>query len=266
MPKVDIGDAEIYYEIAGDGPPLLLVPGLGGGGAFWTPQVAAFAPHFRTIIHDHRGAGQSSHSLIDYSVDQMAGDTLLLMDALDIDRAHYVGHSTGGAIGQTIAQDHPERLESLVLSATWAGADPYFRRCFETRKAVLETQGVEAYARASLLTLLPSWWISENESELDAFTARLAVNNPPVAVMTSRIDAIMKFDRRAGLGRIAAPTLVICAADDAVTPRHLSDELAAGIPGASQAVLERGGHFVPILLPDDYNPPVLEFLRRAAGV
>ncbi len=266
MPKVDIGDAEIYYEETGDGPPLMLVPGLGGGGSFWAPQIAEFAEHFRVIIHDHRGAGQSTHSLIDYSVDQMAADTVALMDGLGIDSAHYVGHSTGGAMGQTIAQDHPERLKSLVLSATWAGRDSYFRRCFETRREVLVELGLEAYARASTLVLMPPWWIAENDALIAEQAKILAVNNPPTEVMVSRIDAIMKYDRRAGLGDIRTPTLVICARDDAVTPSHLSDELAGSIPGAEQIVLDRGGHFVPVIQSGDYNPPVLDFLRRQAGL
>ncbi len=266
MPKADIGDAKIHYEESGDGPPLMLVPGLGGGGSFWAPQVAVFEKYFRVIIHDHRGAGQSSHSLIEYSVDQMAADTVALMDALDLESVHYVGHSTGGAMGQTIAQNHPRRLKSLVLSATWAGQDAYFRRCFETRRQILLELGLESYSRASTLVLMPPWWIAENDSLIAEQSQRLAVNNPPLEVMVSRIDAIMKFDRRAGLGDIGLPTLVISARDDAVTPIHLSDELAKSIPGAEQVVLDRGGHFAPIILPDDYNPPVLEFLRRQAGV
>jgi aminoacrylate hydrolase len=262
MPKANIGDAEIYYEIHGEGPPLMLVPGLGGGGAFWSKQVPAFAKHFRVVIHDHRGAGQSTHSRIQYSVDQMASDALKLMDALGIEAAHYVGHSTGGAIGQVIAQDRPKRLRSLVLSATWAGKDPYFRRCFETRKEVLLKLGVESYSRASMLVLVPPWWIAANDAQVTETSKALAVNNPPIEVMVSRIDAIMNFDRRGGMGRIKAPTLVIVARDDAVTPLHLTDELAAGIPGATKFVLERGGHFVPIIFPDDYNAKVLGFLRE----
>ena len=130
MPRVSIGDAEIHYEEAGQGPPLLLVPGLSGVGAFWSAQIAEFSRDFRVITHDHRGAGQSTHSRIKYSVEQMAADVVRFMDALGIDRAHLVGHSTGGAIGQVLAQDHADRLASLVLSATWAGPDPYFRRLF----------------------------------------------------------------------------------------------------------------------------------------
>ena len=156
MPHVSIGDAEIYYEEQGQGPALMLVPGLGGQGAFWGPQMRDFSRDFRVIVHDHRGAGRSTHSRIQYSVDQMAADTVALMDRLGVDRAHYVGHSTGGAIGQTIAQDHPDRLGSLVLSATWAGQDAYFRRCFETRKELLLHRGFESYWRASVVMLRPS--------------------------------------------------------------------------------------------------------------
>ena len=264
MPKIDIGDAEIYYEEKGSGPPLLLVPGLGGGGAWWHHQVEAFSPHFRVIIHDHRGAGQSTHSMIRYSVDQMASDVIKLMDGLDIETAHYAGHSTGGAIGQTIAQDHPDRLLSLVLSATWPGSDGYFRRCFELRKEILENLGMESYSRASMLGLMPPWWTSENDASLDEQILARSGKEPRAEIVASRIDAIMAFDRRAGLGDITLPTLVICAQDDTVTPIHQSDELARSIPGAEFVKLERGGHFSPTILPEQFNKPVLEFLLRHA--
>ncbi len=264
MPKIDIGDAEIHYEEHGSGPPLLLVPGLGGGGAWWHHQVEAFSPHFRVIIHDHRGCGQSTHSRIEYSVDQMAADAILLMDGLGIEAAHYAGHSTGGAMGQTIAQDHPDRLLGLVLSATWAGPDAYFRRCFEQRKAILETLGMESYTRASMLMLLPPWWVAENDTAFEEQATSRSAYASPAEIIASRIDAIMAFDRRARLGEISHPTLVICARDDSVTPIHLSDELARGIPGAELVVLERGGHYSPAILPEQFNGPVLEFLLANA--
>jgi len=261
MPHVSIGDAEIYYEEEGRGPTLMLVPGLGGQGAFWGPQVRDFARDFRVIVHDHRGAGRSTHSRIQYSVDQMAADTVALMDRLGVDRAHYVGHSTGGAIGQTIAQDHPGRLQSLVLSATWAGQDAYFRRCFETRKELLLHRGFESYWRASVVMLRPPQWISENDALLQEEMKRLAAAPPPVEVLASRIDAIVRFDRRARLGEIRCPTLVVVAGDDALTPPFYSRELAAKIPGAKLAVLSTGGHFAPTLVPEEYNAAVGGFLR-----
>src|SRR5437870_13603117 len=87
----------------------------------------------------------------------MAADVLRLMDRLGIASAHVAGHSTGGAIGQVIAQDHPDRVQSLVLSATWPGPDPYFRRLFEARKQTLRASGMEAYLAGSALVLAPPW-------------------------------------------------------------------------------------------------------------
>jgi aminoacrylate hydrolase len=239
MPSVSIGDADIYYEDKGEGPPLVLVPGLAGSGAFFISQVSEFSKSFRTIVHDHRGAGRSTHSRIHYSVEQMADDTLRLMDALGIDSAHLVGHSTGGAIGQVIATEHPERLRSLVLSATWAGPDPYFRRMFESRKQTLLDSGVEAYLKASSLVQTTPKWVSENDEFLTELHRVTVETSAPVEVMVNRIDA----------------------RDDMITPQFYSEELASAIPGAKLIVLEGGGHYSPAIYSAAYNAAVGAFLR-----
>lgn len=262
MPAVDIGDAEIFVEENGSGEAVMLVPGLGGGAGIWHKQVPALAADFRTVAHDHRGCGRSTYSRIEYSVDQMADDAVRLMDALKIDRAHWVGHSTGGAMGQIVAQDHPDRIASLVLSATWPGQDVYFNRAFAARKAVLTSLGTVEYARHSVLTLHPPWYIAENEELMAQQESYLAGADQPVEIMESRIDAICRFDRRDRMKDIKAPTLVIVAEDDMVTPRYLSDQLAAGIDGAEKIVLRTGGHFLMHILTDDYNAAVGDFLRR----
>ena len=262
MPKVDIGDAEIYYEEPGSGDPVMFVPGLGGGAAVWRQQVPHFAESYRCIAHDHRGCGQSTYSRIDYSVDQMAADAIRLMDALGIEKAHWVGHSTGGAMGQIVAQDYPDRLASLVLSATWAGQDEYFNRAFAARKGVLSREGTLEYARHSILTLLPHWYITQNPEKIAELEGYLAGADQPVEIMESRIDAICAYDRRSRMGDIDVPALVIVAEDDMVTPRYLSDELADGVNGAEKVILPTGGHFVIHILIDDYNKAVGDFLSR----
>jgi aminoacrylate hydrolase len=261
MPAISIGDADLYYEERGQGPVLMLVSGLNGVGSFWSHQVAEFSRDFRVVVHDHRGTGRSTHSRITYSVEQMADDVLRLMDRLGIARAHLAGHSTGGAIGQIIALDHPDRLASLVLSATWAGPDPYFRRLFEMRREILTTSGVEAYMRSSILVLTPPWWVSANDAAITAMHREQAASPAPVEVTASRIDAIVRFDRRARLHEIRTPTLVVVASDDMVTPRFYSDELASRIPGAKLVVLDGGGHFVPQIDPGRYNAVVGGVLR-----
>src|SRR5438105_7288607 len=141
MPRANLGDVEIYYESHGEGEPLLLVSGLGGVAAYWKPNLPAISAKHRVIVHDHRGIGQSSRSMIKYSVDQMTDDVVRLMDHLKIERAHLVGHSTGGAIGQTLAIKEPERLKSMVLFATWPKADYFFRKLFAVRRGLLTEVG-----------------------------------------------------------------------------------------------------------------------------
>lgn len=238
----------------------MLVPGLGGIGSFWAHQVAAFARDFRVIIHDHRGTGHSSRSRIAYSVDQMADDVLRLMDALKIDAVHYVGHSTGGAIGLTIAQDRPERIKRFVLSAAWAGEDNYFRRSFAVRRELLRTGGMRSYLRASVLMQHPPSWVHAHELAIREEEAKTMLNPPDPEILESRIDAIIRFDRRARLGEIRAPTLVVVAQDDMITPPYLSEELAAKIHGAELAVLPYGGHFAPMVDPAAYNQAIRPFL------
>src|SRR5204862_6453847 len=185
--------------------------------------------------------------------------------ALHIESAHLVGHSTGGAIGQVLALDHRRRLRSLVLSATWAGPDPYFRRLFEARRETLLSQGIEAYLRASVLVLAPPEWVSRNDAALAELHRAQAASWPPREIVASRIDAIVAFDRRRRLAEIGVPTQVVVAQDDMVTPRFYSDELAKAIPGAVYVVLDGGGHFAPQIQPEPYNRAVAAFLAAPRG-
>lgn len=262
MPRADLGDLQLYYEVHGEGPPVLLVSGLGGAAAYWLPNIPAFAAKHRVIVHDHRGAGQSTHSKIKYSVDQMTDDLVRLMDHLKIDRTHLVGHSTGGAIGQTLAATRPERLASLVLCSTWTRADPFFRRLFEARRALLTAAGAAAYVRSTAVFLYPGWWVNGNAAALEEREKVTLANYPPTEVVASRIDAIVAFDRTADLPRIKAPTLVICARDDTLTPPYFSEELARRIPGAELQLLEKGGHCASETAPEAFNAAVLRFLQQ----
>src|SRR6478752_4174763 len=156
-----IGD--IHYAEHGAGPPLMLVTGLSGLKSSWTAQVPRLSPHFRVITHDHRGTGESVHSFITYSVEQMARDALAVMDGLGIARA--------------------------VLSSTWAAPDPYFVRSFEFRKRMLSELGPDAYARASSFTMYPPDWFAANEAAVLRAEELLLARFPAKEIVLSRIDA-----------------------------------------------------------------------------
>jgi aminoacrylate hydrolase len=215
------------------------------------------------IRYDHRGCGRSDAPRTDYSIRQMTDDARAVLDGLGLDRAAAViGHSTGGAIAQTLALDHGERVGAVVLSATWAGPDPYMQALFHLRRHVLATAGATAYQQLGTLMLKPPAWLSAHPEALavEPEDATRRVGDP--VVLARRIDAILAHDRRADLPRLRHPVLVVCARDDAVTPVNLSHELAERLPNAKLEMLDGGGHYVPEIAPQAWLAVVLPFLDR----
>ena len=262
MAKADIGNGEIHYKIHGDGPPLMMVAGLGGTADYWNPQIEAFANEYTVILHDHRGTGQSSHSKIEYSVDQMADDLLRLMDALNIEQAHIVGHSTGAAMALVLGVRAPDRLASAVVYAGWTKADPQLRRCFDIRRALLRNSGPAAYVRATPLFLFPPWFIRDHGDAITEQEPKAIAGFPSSEIMESRMDAVLAFNCTKYVDQVNIPSLVVCAEDDFLTPAYYSRELADLMPNAELKILENGGHAVSVTRPDLFNEEVLGFLTK----
>jgi aminoacrylate hydrolase len=260
MPRIVTGEGALYYERQGVGFPVLFVTGLSGFASFWHEQVAAFSRKFDVITHDHRGIGQSDPTRSGFTVDRMAADVIGLMDALEIERAHVVGHSTGGAIAQILAIEHPKRLASVVLSASWTKPDAYFRRLFNFRKDILLRLGPSAYVQANTMYLYPSWFVARNNERLRQLEAQHLAVFPPTEIAASRIDAILAFDRTEQLSRIKTPTLVVGAEDDIITPAYFSEELARLIPAAEIKIFPRGGHALTQVRAREFNQAVLPFI------
>lgn len=262
MSLVSIGDAEIYTEIHGEGEDLLLVAGLGGMATFWANQVEFLSQHYRVILHDHRGVGRSTEAPLVSSAVEMADDLIRLMEAMDISSAHIVGHSTGGAIGQNLALKRPEMVKSLVLSASWAGPTPLFIDTFRMRRDVLINVGVHQYMMVGSLLALPAWSLSDSYTSKEEFLATRVKNFPGLEVELARLNAVMSHDLRHQVKNITAPTGVISAKDDALTPPAMSDELAELIPNAIRVTMAEGGHFCPAICKDEYNEKLLKLLQQ----
>lgn len=261
MPNLNLPDCDLWWEETGEGPPLMMVAGLGGVGSYWNPNLADFAAHYRVIRHDQRGTGKSSRTPV-RSVEQMAADAAALMDHLGLRNAAWLGHSTGGAIGTAVALDHPGRIGRLVINSSTSCGDAYRAKIFATRQRLHAHVGPEAYAEYTSLLLYPPWWINENAQLLEVEQAAAAKSLGAPEVQASRMNAILAFDRRNDLGRIGIPTLVICAKDDILTPAYFSKEIASLIPSATLELLETGGHACSRTVMPEFNARVLSFLRK----
>src|SRR5438093_13759231 len=155
MSVAKVGTIDLYYDEQGSGDPLLLVMGLAADSAAWMFQVPDFARHHRTIVFDNRGVGRSAKPPGPYTIHEMADDTVGLLDALGIARAHVVGVSMGGMIAQELALRHPERVARLVLAMSFARPEPV-RRDFLLHRRWARLQGANALSEgiASLPWLL----------------------------------------------------------------------------------------------------------------
>ena len=260
MPFATVNGSQFHYDITGNGPPLILVTGLAGVASYWDANLASLSKHFTVIRYDHRGTGRSVRSEQAYSIELLTEDLVGLMDVLEIDRASIVGHSTGGAIGQVLAARYPDRVDRVVLYASWATLCPQMKLCFELRRSLLESNGPEAYHRASPIFLYPPRFVCEEWERLERGVAASIADTTTQTILDARAEAVVSFNGLPYLPKIAAPTLVLVAKDDVLTPPIASEELARGIAGATLQVLSYGAHAVSVCEPETFNHAVLSFL------
>ena len=264
---VRTNEQELFYEIHGDGPPLVLVMGIGYDSSLWTlQQVPALSTRFRVVILDNRDAGRSSRARHPYTIANMADDVAGLLDALDIQRTHLLGLSMGAMIGMEFALRHADRLDRLVLAGPAAAP----------QRSAVDPIAVWNWVKANdpsgevfggqQLTWLFSATFLRNHPAVQETVALLADNPNPVdpAAYDRQSQAYLHFDALDRLDRITAPTLVIAGEQDLLTPPWVAREVANGIPGARMEIVTGDGssHVMPLERPDDFNQLVMNFLAE----
>lgn len=251
----------LYYEEHGSGPPLILSSGLGGSAGYWAPNLSALAEHFRVIAYDHRGTGRSDRNGPGTTgVADMAADVVSLMDALEIERADFVGHALGGMIGLETAKS-TGRIDRLVVINGWVELDAHTRRCFDVRLMLLRDSGAEAFLHAQPLFLYPPDWISSHDAELRAEAAHQLAHFAGAETTRRRIDAVRSYVPDLARMRDIPALLAIATRDDMLVPMQRSLDVAGHVPGAITATFDWGGHACNVTDPDTFNRLVLHFLR-----
>lgn len=261
MPIATAADGcRIYYERTGAGPVVALIPGLGGDGRFWSGVAARLADRFDLIIMDHRGTGRSDRPDTLYSISLIATDLLSVMDAERVEAAHLVGHSTGGAIVQSLALDAPSRARRLVISGSWDRSDARFRALFEARAALLDAGLTAPYQMLTHVFGHDPAWMEAHTTELSRAVGMAGETLAPLSVTAARVRMLLDFDRSAELARLQHEALVIGAAGDVLIPFYHAERLASSIPGAGLVRLE-GAHFHPSTDPIPFAETVATFLQ-----
>jgi len=241
-----------FAESGQGGSPILFLHGVGSDKSVWAPQLDHFGRTNRAVAFDYPGYGDSDF-IADASRDDFAAAILAAMDALDIQTAHVCGLSLGGVIAIAMHELAPMRCQSLILADSFA-VHPDGRGIYE--RSVAASMDLRALAKARVDLLLAQPADPEIRAEVVATMAKI----DPAAYRIGA-QAVWLADQRDRAAAIRVPTLVLCGAEDTVTPPELSRELAALVPGAHYAEIAGAGHLSNLEQPGAFNRCVGEFIR-----
>lgn len=264
MPKAKLNDISLYYEVYGDGTPLLLIGGLGSDSASWLDVVKEFSSYFQTIVFDNRGCGRSDITYGECSVRKMAEDVIRLLDFLKIEQTHILGHSMGGYIAQELAINYTDRINKLILESTAPVSSKRNNLLFEDICNQLKREGHSESWFKVWATWLFSPKLIADKSFIDTFT-ETSVKYPYLQKtdgLKSQIDAIVSFDARERIGNIKAKTLILEGKDDILITPEEAKILAKNIPESIFQLLDGVAHCIHIENPKLFTDIVLKFLTN----
>ena len=249
----------IAWESRGDGPPLLLIHGLGYARWGWEPVADRLAERFRVLLFDNRGIGESEVPPGPYTAAAMAQDAAQVLDEAGVDRAHVVGTSLGGMVAQELALDRPERVEKLVLACTTPGGSGAFP--LPQRTLALLAEAPSLAPEVALRRFVENALADDAPEELVGriYAHRLA-SPPDPAGWQAQAAAGATFDALDRIGGIAAPTLILHGTEDGVVDSRNAALLAERIPDARVRLFEGCGHLFFWEDPDGFVAAVEEFL------
>jgi 3-oxoadipate enol-lactonase len=245
-------------DTGGGGDAVVLAHAIGLDHRMWDALAAELAPRHRVVAFDTRGHGRSPVPPRPYTLAALADDAAALLDRLGIERAHWVGLSMGGMIGQAFALAHPRRLRRLVLANTTASYGADGPANWQVRIRLVEQGGLAAIRDAVEQRYFSAAFRREHAAEVATTMARFM--ETPAQGYLGCCDAIAALDYSRDLARIAAPPLVIAGGADVGTPVAMSEAIAAGIPGARLAVIDGAAHLSAAERPAEFNALVRGFL------
>jgi 3-oxoadipate enol-lactonase len=260
MPKIEISGEAFNVVVEGrpGTPAVVLAHALGADLTMWEPQAPILAERFRVVRYDSRGHASGPAAREPLTLADLGRDVLAIMNALDIPRAHWLGLSMGGAIGQWLLVHARERIDRAILANTAAHFAP--ASAWNTRIEAVRAGGVEAVAPA----LIERWFTKEFREREPKTVARVfeVLRACPGEGYAACAAAIRDMDLREDIKTVCAPALVIVGSRDPSAPPALGAEIAASIAGARLTSLE-AAHLSNIEASAEFNRAAFEFLTAS---
>jgi len=259
MMKVKANGITINYRIDGpEGAPWLVFSNsLATSLSMWDEQAAALQTSFRVLRYDQRGHGQTDAPSGRYAFDTLLDDALALLDAHNIDKAHFAGLSMGGATALGLAERHPPRFASIIVADSPCQSTPQSSQQWEERIAVAQKQGVEALVEPTVGRWFPPETVAANPPHLDKIRAMIRAT--PVNGFIGCAAALAAHDYASAVGTVKCPTLLIVGEKDGATPIAMA-KLHEKLAGSRFVTLPGAGHISNMDRPAEFSRALREFL------
>jgi 3-oxoadipate enol-lactonase len=258
--RMKANDIQINYELSGKkgAPVVVLSHSLSTNLRMWNPQIDALNPYFQVLRYDTRGHGATEAPSGPYTLELLAEDVIALLDALGMDRVHFVGLSMGGMIGQCLGLNHPHRLMSLVLCGTASVIPPEAQPVWQERLDKVRKKGMEALSEETLERWFTPAFLRQNPPVVKLIREQILTT--PVAGYIGCAEAIRRLNYLDRISGMKTPTLIIVGEDDPGTPVSASEAMHERIPGSTLVVLPSARHLSNVEQTDPFNAALLKFL------
>jgi 3-oxoadipate enol-lactonase len=259
--QIKANGININYAVDGSAgaPWLVFSNSLATNLAAWEDQAREFQGAFRVLRYDQRGHGATEAPGGRYTFELLMDDVLALMDALAIDKAHFAGLSMGGATALGLAEQHPERLDKVIVCDSSCQSTPATAQQWEERIATAQKQGMEALVEPTVARWFPPEVIKANPPHLDKI--RQMIRSTPVTGFIGCAAALANHNYAAAVATVKRPVLFLAGEKDGVTPAAMR-KLGEALPGSRYVELAGAGHISNLDQPAAFNRAVAEFLNQ----
>lgn len=266
MPIQPLNDISLYYEIHGQGEPLVLIGGLTSDHQVWKSALRVFSKYYQVLIFDNRGAGQSSTPDLPYTTHMMATDTVELMRALGIEKAHIIGHSMGGCIASQMAIHYPDAVRSLVVACSRAQRSHLADLALSMRKKLMEAHVSDVLLAEYMMPFLFSESFLKSIGNIKGFVQWTVQNPFPQSAIgfKQQLHAVLMHDISDKLHQITAPTLVIAGEEDCLMPAKTGEAFAKALPNAQFRVIKEAAHMPHVEQPTAFTDAISAFLNSTS--